>query len=312
MKLETPFDLALYTSVYMQPDSPNKNFQDADAAWTRFRAARPLMYLPDRTPSNEDPINRYRRLWWTNQQLQTFGDIVDGRTRVQLLAQERTLRRWHQSAIHIQRHFRGMCGRLYVLQLRHKLFEHAATIEKSIKLARKLRIQNMAADVIQQAYRRHHTFIIRQQQAAVMLQRSCQQYMKRLRRWRARLTIHRAVRCFLWRLRWQHYKHQVSKLLTAAARQQQLVEATDAFGRLRESILVQRQVNTWASRPEQMQMLLRVRRRRQKLLGRSSKILPPLSSPVEHSMATKTNKLNKSLRRQHHSLPMIHPSKRRE
>ncbi|EGZ15841.1 hypothetical protein PHYSODRAFT_316006 [Phytophthora sojae] len=265
MVLTNPFDLALYTPQYKQPDSPAKNFHDGDAAWTRFLAARPLFYLPDRSAiTDEDPINRHRRLW-THHELQTFGDVVEEWTCAQLRAQERTLRRWHQSATHVQRCFRGMLDRMYVLRLRQELFEYAATLERAMELARERRRRRKAAVAIQRGYRCHRKLVIRQQRAAVVLQNASKRFMQRLRRWNARVTMQRAARFFLWRVRWQRYRQRVRKMLDAAARQRKLALATKAFLNARENALHQRQVKTWADHPERMQMLLRARQRQQKL-----------------------------------------------
>ncbi|EEY57858.1 uncharacterized protein PITG_00445 [Phytophthora infestans T30-4] len=283
--MNSPFDLGLYTSEYTQPDSPAKNFRDGDAAWTRFLAARPLLYLPNRSPNNdEDPINRQRRLW-TYQELQSFGDTVEERTHAQLLLQERTLRRWHQSATDIQRCFRGMHARLYVLQLRRELFEHTLTLKRAIEFSCEQRRQRKAATAIQRRYRCHRKWEICRLRGAITLQRAIRRFIHRLKHRKALLTIQRVARCFLWRLRWQRYRQQVRKMLIAAARQRQLVLATNVFQRVREKILLQRQVDAWTSHPERMQTLLRARRRKQKV---QASLIPSLQGTANRSKVTES------------------------
>ncbi|GMF09679.1 unnamed protein product [Phytophthora lilii] len=306
--LEAPFDLTLYTREYMQRDSPAKNFRDSDAAWTRFLTARPLLYLPDRSPiTDEDPTNCHRRIW-THQELRAFGDVVEERTHVQLLAQEQTLRRWHQSATHLQRCFRGMRDRMYVLRLQQELFEYAATLERAMELARERRRQRKAAVAIQRTFRHHHKLVIRRQRAASMLQGASKRFMHRLRRWQARLTMQRAARCFLWRLRWQRYRQRVSKMLNAAAKQKQLVLAAAAFQQVRENVLLQRQAETWATHPERMQMLLRARRRKQNLQNSIGNVFPSLQATATH----KHIPVKRSNKRKPQSLPPIYSSNRGE
>ncbi|KUF80430.1 hypothetical protein AM587_10017533 [Phytophthora nicotianae] len=315
MVLEAPFDLALYTPEYTQLDSSTKNFRDGDAAWTRFLATRPLLYLPNRSPiKDEDPINRHRRLW-THQELQDFGDAVEERTHAQLRLQERTLRRWTQFATDIQRCFRGMRDRLYVLRLRQELFEHALTLERAMELAREQRKQRKAAGVIQREYRCHRELVMRRQRTAAILQGVFKRFMHRLRRWQAVLVVQRVVRCFLWRSRWQRYRQQVRKMLIAAARQQQLALATETFQRVRENVLLQRQAETWSSHSERMQMLLRVRHRKQNLQVSPSCtcIVPPLQRIAKCSIPPKRSKKStRPVRQQQQSLPSIYSASRGE
>ncbi|KAF1794233.1 hypothetical protein GQ600_4668 [Phytophthora cactorum] len=220
---ESSFDLALYTPEYKQPDSSAKNFRDGDAAWTRFLTARPLLYLPNRSSiKDEDPINRHRRLW-TRQELQAFGDATEERTHAQLLLQERTLRRWHQSATDIQRCFRGMRGRFEKYLNTHSLGKSHGTCSRTTD-------QRKAVVAIQREYRCHRKLVIRRQRAAVILQSATKRFIHRRRRWQALLTMQRAARCFLWRLRWQRHRQQVRKMLIAAAREQQLVLPRKLFG----------------------------------------------------------------------------------
>lgn len=317
MVLETPFDLALYTPEFTQSDSPAKNFRDGDAAWTKFLAARPMLYLPNRSPvTDEDPINRHRRLW-THQELQAFGEVVEERTRVQLLAQERTLRRWHQSATHVQRCFRGMRGRFHVLRLRQEHIEYAATLEAAMGLVRERRRQRKAAVAIQRGYRCHRRLVIHRQRAAIVLQGTIKRFLHRLRSWQACSTLQRAARCFLWKLRWQRYKQRVRKMLNAAAREQKVVLATETFRRVRENVLLQRQADTWAAHPEQMQMLLRARWRKQTLRTSAAVgVFPQLQSSTKHqNRAIQGTGIKKPVRhrqQQQQNLPRIQPSNRRE
>jgi hypothetical protein len=313
--LDDPFDLALYTPEYTQPDSAVKNFRDGDAAWTRFLVARPLLYLPDRSPvTDEDPINRHRRVW-TRQELQVFGDVVEERTRAQLLLQEQTLRRWLQSATHLQRRFRGMRGRMRVLRLRQELFEYAATLERAMELARERRRRHKAAVAIQRLYRCHRKHVDRRQRAAMTLQGASKRFMHRLRRWQARLALQHAAHCFLWRLRWQRHRQRVRKMLHAAARKHQLVQTAQAFQRVRENVLLQRQRDAWSAHPERMQMLLRARRRQQTLnTSASVGVFPPLRAPAKlRSAAAKASKESTGHPRQQEvSLPSVCPYSRGE
>eukprot|EP00644_Phytophthora_capsici_P010402 jgi/Phyca11/568701/estExt2_Genewise1.C_PHYCAscaffold_300036 len=134
-----------------------------------------------------------------------------------------------------------------------------------MELARQRRRHRKAAVAIQRCYRSYHKLVLHQQRAAIILQGASKRFMQRLRCWKARLVIQRAVRCFLWRMRWRRYRRRIRKLLTAATRQQQLVSATETFKRVREKVLLHRQADTWASHPERMQILLRTRQRKQKL-----------------------------------------------
>ncbi|KAL3671559.1 hypothetical protein V7S43_003476 [Phytophthora oleae] len=177
-----------------------------------------------------------------------------------------------------------------------------------MELARQRRRHRKAAVAIQRCYRSHHKLVLRQQRAAVMLQGASKRFMHRLRCWQARLTIQRAVRCFLWRMRWQRYRKRIRKLLAAATRQQQLVAATETFKRVRETVLLQRQADTWVSHPERMQMLLRTRQRKQKL--QVSPGLPLLKSTASRSVPAISS--NKATRPQQHNLPSVYPSSRGE
>lgn len=231
----------------------------------RFVAAKPLLYLPDRSPNSDFDERDRRRHLWTHQQLKRFGDVVETRTRELLEAQERLLRSWHDAATQVEKIVRGFLARRRVKKTLDGIANAASQLERAKYRMWLLKKQIVAALIVQRAYRRHAAHLAFIEACRTRLQRSTRLFLFRRERIRAARTIQRLFRSHQYRRSVLTHLRKLCRLLRSDRQKQQLEQLSQVFNQARNQRLRDHQDLLWERFSDKMAQLQRVERRKASL-----------------------------------------------
>ncbi|KAJ0411463.1 hypothetical protein ATCC90586_008512 [Pythium insidiosum] len=253
-----------------QPHGLDDAIGTAQLAWRRFYTAKPLLYLPDRTPHSDFHARRYdgERQLWSRRELEQFQAEVERRTQ-QLLAHQDALRaHWRRAATQLQRVARGVLARRRVFDMRHALEEAARRLAEAKAEALRRRLEHRSAHRIQCAYRRHAAYLAYLLLCRQRLQRALRLHVFRWRRRRSARVLQRAYRAYRRRVRLWRALATIMRMLRASRRREALERNASAFVAAREAAKqFEWQRRRWR-RPLDAEAAERVAQRKGELLGR--------------------------------------------
>lgn len=228
----------------------------------RFAAAKPLLYLPGRTPNSDFDVRDRRRHLWTHQELARFGDVVETRTQELLELQERLLRSWHDAATQVEKAVRGFIARRRVTKLLDAIANAANQLERAKHFVWLLKKQLAAALIVQRAYRRHVAYLIYVDRCRARLQRATRLFLFRRERVRAACKIQRLFRSYTYRRAVFTHLRRLCKLLRIDRQNQQLEQFALVFTQAQCQRRHHHQELLWKRYPEKMAQLKRVQQQK--------------------------------------------------